>query len=181
MPHIIYLSAVLLELIFSLCFTVFWISLIYSDLKGSPFVASKVKEIKYILKEAHLKKGQKFYDLGCGDGRVVRKAVELYGVCGVGIDVNPCLIYWSRLMSKFQKLKNVAFKVGDISKIDFRDAQVIYIFLMPKFLKILQPQLKAKLRPNTLVISHGFKLEEMKNRLFKTIPHTPFPTYFYRI
>lgn len=181
MNLLIYLAAVSAELIFLISFVVFWISLIYSDLKGSPFVASKMKEVEYILKEANLKKGQIFYDLGCGDGRVVRKAVQLYGVYGVGIDVNLWLIYWSRLMSKFQKLKNIEFKVADICKIDLHDAQVIYIFLMPKFLEKLAPKFVGELKKNTLIISHGFKLEEMTNHLFKTIPHTPFPTYFYRI
>lgn len=65
---------------------------------GPPFVPTPQKTVNEILKKLNLKKGMVFYDLGCGDGRVVRSAVKHYGVIGIGVDLNPFLITYCRLV-----------------------------------------------------------------------------------
>ncbi len=37
-----------------------------------------------------------FYDLGCGDGRVVVEAVKRYGLVGKGVDIDPARIIQSK-------------------------------------------------------------------------------------
>lgn len=181
MNLIFYLFGLCLELIFILSFTIFWIYLIYSDLKGSPFVPSKKREVDFILKEAGFKKGQKLYDLGCGDGRVIREAAAKYHIVGTGVDVNPFLIWYARFMSRIQKVQGVTFRCADVFKVNIRNADVVYVFLMPKILKRLLPKFQKELRKGARIISHGFKIEGLEKRLVQTIFHAPFPTYFYRM
>ncbi|MFH0979739.1 MAG: class I SAM-dependent methyltransferase, partial [Candidatus Roizmanbacteria bacterium] len=107
---ILYLLLILLLLAFLIFMSVYTVFLIYSSAMGSPYVATSKKRIQEILKEANLKKGKIFVELGCGDGRIVRTAVKHYEVKGVGIDINPLLIYWAKILGK----NKAQFKVENI-------------------------------------------------------------------
>lgn len=178
---LLYISFIFLELVFFILFAVYMVFLVISHLKGSPYVPSNSKVLDEILKTVKLKKGTVFYDLGCGDGRVVKKAVEKYNVKGYGFDINPMLLFIAWLFAKFSRLKNIYFINQDINQVDLSKADVVYVFLMPDFLKKLKPKFLKELRRGAVVISHGFKIEDWNRRLFKKLDNKPFPTYFYRI
>ena len=174
--------------------SVYTLSLIYSSLMGAPYVATRKKRIEEILKEAGLKKGKIFVEVGCGDGRIVRTAVKKYQVKGVGIDINPLLIIWARLLSHSRldresdsRLRgndnklDIIFKVENIFDTDLRKADYVYLFLMPKLIEKLALKINKELRKGTIVISHGFPIKRWKKKLFKTLERTPFPTYYYRV
>jgi len=148
---------------------------------GSPYVPSKQKEVELILKEAELKKGKIFMELGCGDARVVRAAVVKYGVYGIGIDINPVIIFYAKILAKIQKIKKIVLRVENIFDSKLTNADYIYLFLMPDLLIKLTPLIKPQLKKNSMIISHGFKLIGWEKYLIKTISHSPFPTYFYKI
>ena len=38
-------------------------------------------------------------ELGSGDGRIVRRAVQVHGVKGIGVDINSLLIILSKLLA----------------------------------------------------------------------------------
>jgi len=181
LPYLLYWLVVIFELVFSFGIAVYSISLLVSSFKGAPYVPTKNKEIDVLLEEAKLKKGQLFFDLGCGDGRVVRIATERYGVRGIGYDVNPVLVRYARFLAKIKKVKGVQFFRKNIFDVDLKEVDVIYIFLMPKLMAKFLPKMKKELRKNTLIISHGFKVEGLEKKLFKKLDRKPFPTYFYRI
>ncbi|MBI3620030.1 class I SAM-dependent methyltransferase [Candidatus Roizmanbacteria bacterium] len=176
---LLYWTALLTELGFFFAFSVYVIFLIYSHTKGSPYVPSKQKELAYILSEAGLKKGMVFYDLGSGDGRAVMTAVSKYEVRGIGVDINPLLIWEARLKARFKNLKQISFIKKNIDDVNLTRANVVYVFLMPDLLKKLKIKFESELKKKVTVISHGFKIEGWDNKLVKTIPRSPFPTYFY--
>lgn len=176
---IVYFSLIILELLFSLSFAIFVISLLFSSIMGSPYVPTKTKEINEILAIVDPKKNQLFLELGCGDGRVLREATKKYYVCGLGIDVNPLLISLAKIKSGWQKLSNINFKRQNILKSDLSQADVIYIFLMPELIEKLRSKLESETKKNAVIISHGFKIKNWDDRLFKILPNKPFPTYFY--
>ena len=170
-----------LELLFFALFAIYIIFLIYSSIKGSPYVPSSKKEIAYILDHANLKKNQVFLDLGCGDGRVVRYAVKKFQTKGIGVDINMFLILLAKLFTKINHINNIEFLHLDIVKDSLPTADVIYIFLMPKLIKSISPKLKKQLLDGALIISHGFKIEDLSKYLKEEIDHQPFPTYFYKL
>lgn len=176
-----YYFVLILELIFAFSIASYMVGLVYSSLKGAPYVPTAMKEVRFILKEAGLKKNQIFLELGSGDGRVTREAVTKYGVRGVGIEINPVLILISRLWTKIKKIKNVKFKKEDILRTDISRADVIYLFLFPELIAKFSGKIKNKSKKNLLLISHGFKVDGFEKYLFKTINHIPFPTYYYRL
>lgn len=162
--------------------TIYTLSLIYSSFKGSPYVASKNKELEVILKELKPKRGKLITELGSGDGRFLRKAAKIYDVRGFGVDVNLLLVIWSNFLAKLDKVdKNVFFDKKNIFDVDLTKADYVYIFLMPKLIEQLTPKLKKELKKDTIVVSHGFPIKGLNNNLFKILKRKPFPTYYYRI
>lgn len=162
--------------------SVYTLSLLYSSLKGSPYVASKNREIEIILKELKPIKGKFMVELGSGDGRMLRHAAKNYKVKGIGVDVNGLLIFWSNFLAKIDKVgEYVKFVKKNIFDTDLKEADYVYIFLMPKLIDNFTPKLKRELRKGAIVISHGFPVPGLKNKLYKTLKRNPFPTYYYRI
>lgn len=175
-----YLLGVLVELSFLIFFCIYLASITYSALRGAFYVATNQKEIDIFLKAANLKKGQYFLELGSGDGRVLRTAAIQYGVFGKGIDINPSLNWIANFLSKRSGLKNIEFRTENVKKTDFRKADVIYVFLMPKLIRTFQDRLLKESKKNVLVITHGFNMHSMDKYLVKTIERKPFSTYFYQ-
>jgi len=170
-------------LLFLIFFSIYALLLIYSSLNGSPYVGTNNKKIVRILTSADLKKDSFFIDLGCGDGRVVLTAVSNFKVKGIGVDINPFLIKIANLKAKIQSVdkKSVKFICQNILKTDITGADFIYLFLLPNLIKRLKPKLEKELKKNTIIISHGFKIEGWEKKLIKKLPDLPFPTYYYKI
>jgi SAM-dependent methyltransferase len=176
-----YFILLIIELIIAIGLSVFAVSMLYSSFKGSPYVPTKLKEVIDIMTQASLKKGSVFIELGCGDGRAVREAVKRFGVKGTGVDINPVLILWAKILSWWKKVKGVRFKVENIFDTDLRKADYVYLFLMPELIESLKPKLKKEMKKGAVVISHGFNIHGWDKYRYKFMDHKPFPTYFYRL
>lgn len=147
------------ELVVVLGVIVYLHSVTFSLLRGAPFVPTKSADIDEILKEINLRPGMKFLELGCGDGRVVCQAVKQYGVVGRGVDVSRLWLLFAR--ARAQRLgidKNVEFIHENILRTDVAWADVIYLYMMPKFLDKHAQSIFAKCRPGTIVISYVFEI-----------------------
>jgi len=161
------------------------INLFYSILtRNCPYLGTSPKTIDKILKEAELKEGQSFLELGCGDGRVLRQAAREYKIKGQGIDIHGWAILKAKILARGQSIE---FKKGNIFKADFGGADVIYLFLTREILAKLAPKLKNEMKRGALLISHGFKVPEFEESLFKIVEHEEdLPgfqkrTYFYKM
>lgn len=176
-----YVGILFLELIILIFLNFYLISLFISHFKGAPFVPTGKKKIDKILSLLRPRKGRCFYDLGCGDGRVVKKAAEKFNLTGIGVDINPFLILTLKLESFCFKRNNPQYIYKDIFKINLKKADYIYCFLMPPLLEKLRVKFDRELKKNTIVISHGFKIPNWNKNLFYTLYDKPFNTYFYKI
>lgn len=163
-----------------LLITVFGFFAIISDLKGAPFVPTQSSLILQILAGANLKPGQVFLELGSGDGRVTRLAVKKFGVIGRGVDIHPLLVWYANWVANFQLL-NAHFNRQDFFQTDLGQADVIFVFLHPKSLKKLAAKFLSECQSGTLIISHGFKIAGLEQKLIKTQKRRLFSTYFYRL
>ncbi len=159
-------------------------SLIFSSLMGAPYVPTKNKLAIEILKEVKFKKNGLFVELGSGDARVVRTAVKLYRVKGLAVDINGLLIFWSKILKfldpRLRGDDRLVFLNKNILKVDLKNADYIYLFLFPALIKKLIPNFDRDLKKGTIIISHGFQVEEYKRKLIKKVDRSTFPTYYYR-
>ncbi len=129
------------------------ISLSWFAGSDAPYVPTKNERIKKILKLAGLKKGKVFYELGSGDGRVVIAAAKM-GAKAIGIEQSWIRIFMSRW--KARNLSNAKFIHGDIFKQDLSNADLVFVFLLPRGVERLEPTLRKSLKKGAKVITQTF-------------------------
>ena len=135
------------------------------------FVPTHEKVVQAMLKLADVKKGDTVYDLGCGDGRIVISAVKDFNAKrGIGLDYNPERLADCKKRMKDEKLteeqvKRLTFKQGDVLKMtpeDFKDVDVVTLYLYPEVNLRLRPVLQKGLKEGARVVSHDFDMGDWK-------------------
>jgi SAM-dependent methyltransferase len=108
-----------------------------------------------MLELAEVTKDDLVYDLGSGDGRIVNLAAERYGVRGVGVEIDPQLVWFSRRSAKRKRVDHlVRFLNEDALTVDISPATVITLYLSPAANLLLRTKLQRQLRPGARVVSH---------------------------
>jgi SAM-dependent methyltransferase len=149
-----------------------------------PFVPTPQHVVEAMLKLAEVKKGDRLYDLGSGDGRLVITAAKLYGVRGTGYDIDPQRIQEANANAKKEGVENlVRFVNQDLFESDFSDASVITLYLLPGINLKLRPKLWKETKPGTRIVSHSFDMGDWqpekqinvdgRNLYFWTTPSKP--------
>jgi SAM-dependent methyltransferase len=108
-----------------------------------------------MLDMANVKAGERVVDLGSGDGKIAIAAAKR-GAIARGIEYNPDMVALSRRNAQAQRV-NVDFIQGDIFALDFTDADVITLYLLPQLNERLRPIL-LDMKPGTRVASHQFNM-----------------------
>ena len=124
-----------------------------------PYVPTPEPVVNAMLKLAQVKRGYVLYDLGSGDGRIVIAAAKRYGVRGTGVDIDPRRIDEANANARKAGVAGrVRFVNQDLFAIDFSEATVVTLYLLPRINLQLRPKLLAELRPGTRIVSHGFDM-----------------------
>jgi SAM-dependent methyltransferase len=129
------------------------------DAPRVPYVPTPEAVVEKMLGMAAVTGKDVVYDLGCGDGRIVITAAKKYGARGVGIDINPVRIAEANENLKKEKLGDkVKFVQGDIFDIDFSEATVVTLYLLPEINLELRPHLWRQLPVGARVVSHDYSM-----------------------
>lgn len=154
----------------------FYGSVLNSLRREAPYVPTGRRELQWILREVvRVMPGEVFYDLGSGDGRVVRAAAKL-GARAVGFEQSWVLTWWSRVLSwwdvarhfmcryagdkppRYKPQDDARFVCGNYLSQNLSQANVIFCYLMPKAMEHLKPKFESELKPGTRIISRAFKI-----------------------
>lgn len=123
-----------------------------------PFIVTPDHLVGEMLNLAEVEPGDRVYDLGSGDGRLVI-AAGAAGALGVGVEYDSRLVELSRANAAERGLASrVQILHGDIFETDVSDADVVMLYLSPEFNLRLRPRLLAQLRPGSRVVSHAFHM-----------------------
>jgi tRNA A58 N-methylase Trm61 len=129
----------------------------------APFVQTPVEVAKKMIQLADLKPGQKLFDLGAGDGRLVIMAAQETAASAVGVEMREDLIERARTEIKKLNLEGKVRMVhDDFFNVDLSEADVVTLYLTTSGNERLRPKLEHELKKGAKVISHDFKVGNWK-------------------
>jgi cyclopropane fatty-acyl-phospholipid synthase-like methyltransferase len=124
-----------------------------------------------MLEIAEVKKGDVVYDLGSGDGRIVIRAAQKYGVRAVGIEMDSWLLAKARKDAKAAGVSHlVQFRREDALKVDLSKATVVTLYMLPWFNEAMKPNFKKFLKPGSRIVAHDFGIEDWEPDKTEKLP-----------
>ena len=142
-------------------------------IKSAPWDPTPTRAVRRMLEMADLKKGEKLYDLGCGDGRIIIIAAKYYRANAVGIELDPLRYFITKIRIKRNGLKNARAVRENLFNTDLTDADVVTMFLHQSVNNRMKNKLIKELKDGARVVSHiwtfdGWKPDEIdkKNRVY---------------
>lgn len=124
-----------------------------------PFVPTPGDTVSSMISLANIEPGERVYDLGCGDGRLLITAAEK-GAFAIGYELSlpTFLLAVFRTMGK----KNIRVRFGDFWTKDFSDADVIVCYLLSGKMQEFQRKIWPQLKPGCRVVSHSFSMPNVE-------------------
>ncbi|HZF19638.1 MAG TPA: class I SAM-dependent methyltransferase [Burkholderiales bacterium] len=130
---------------------------------AGPYVPTPWVIVDAMLNLADIRADDVVYDLGSGDGRLVITAAKRYKARGVGVELQPELVALANEGAKKEGVADrVKFIQGDLFETDIREATVVTLYLLPRFVTRLVPRFLAELKPGTRIVSHDYPLAPWK-------------------
>ena len=119
-----------------------------------PYVPIDRSEMILAIKALNLSKGDRFVDIGSGDGRVVVYVAKKYPeIECVGVELNSLLILWSRFIAWVLRLNNVKFIRADALEFEVSSFNKLFIYLTLDLVTPLVSRMLLELKPGSLVVS----------------------------
>jgi outer membrane protein assembly factor BamB/precorrin-6B methylase 2 len=126
------------------------------------FVPTPQDVVERMLELAQVRRDDAVWDLGCGDGRIVITAAKKYGCRAAGYDLDPQCVRLSREGVRTHDVGHlVTIEKRDIFTLDLSKADVVTLYLLPRTVERLLPQL-ARLRPGARIVAHAFALPGLR-------------------
>ncbi|MBU1179440.1 methionine biosynthesis protein MetW [Patescibacteria group bacterium] len=143
-----------------------------AGLLAAPYVPTRKKDVARFLELAQIKKGDIVYDLGCGDGRILKSA-KSRGARVIGYELS-ILNY---LLCRFRGLE-MRFK--NFFKSNFEDADIVYMFLSKKAHNKMGKVLQSQMKKGSRIICYVWPIDGLKPETIDKLPSRP-NLYLYRI
>jgi predicted RNA methylase len=133
-----------------------------NDKKLAPYYPTPPSVVQKMLETAGLQAGERMFDLGSGDGRIVLMAATKFKADATGVELDPSLARQSSEEVRRQGLKNARIIEGDILTQDYSAADVVTAYLLPKAMQLVKPILEKQLKKGARVIAHDFEMAGWK-------------------
>lgn len=133
---------------------------IKSIINGSPPIPSPKEEIRYALKAAELSKGDIFYDLGSGTGRVVNIAKKDFGAEAIGIEYSLFWFLFSKINLFIHGTKAKVYRKNFLKQ-DISDADVLYTYISSTLMKKLEKRLEKE-KISVKIVSYCFSFPNLE-------------------
>jgi protein-L-isoaspartate O-methyltransferase len=129
------------------------------DAKLAPYYPTPQTIVDKMLQLGGLKAGEKMYDLGSGDGRLVIMAAQKYHADAIGVELDKDLARQS--MERIHKLgleRTAHIVNGDLLVQNYSSADLVTVYLLPDSINNkVQPLLDRQLKKGARVVAHDFE------------------------
>src|SRR5512147_887475 len=127
--------------------------------KLAPYYPTPETVVEKMLQLGGLKAGEKMFDLGSGDGRIVIMAAQKFHADATGIEFDKDL--WRQSTDKIKSLnlqKTARIIHGDIMLQDYSSADLITVYLLPSSNDKVRPLLEKQLKKGARIVAHDFEM-----------------------
>ncbi len=129
--------------------------------KLAPYYPTPETIVEKMLQLGGLKAGEKMYDLGSGDGRIVIMAAQKFHADAIGVELDKDLCRQS--LARIQKLgleQSAHIVNGDLLKQNYSSADLVTVYLLPESIdNKVQPLLDRQLKKGARVVAHDFEFK----------------------
>lgn len=137
----------------------------YATWSGAPFVPTPKKILDRMVRLAGIRPGERVYDLGCGDGRLVFAAAKRQAKA-VGFELSVPTFLYAKLLSLFHPRACIRFR--DFWSQDYRDADVIFCYLLTDTMQTFKRKVWPQVKTGCRVVSHSFKMADVEPTVRET-------------
>jgi protein-L-isoaspartate O-methyltransferase len=132
-----------------------------SGAKIAPYVPTPETIVEKMLQLGGLKAGEKMYDLGSGDGRIVIMAARKFKANAYGVEIDAALVRQSVAKARTLGLAGTAHIIeGDLLQQDYSSADLLTIYLLPVAIEKVTPILDQQLKKGARVVVHDFEFPQ---------------------
>ena len=128
--------------------------------KLAPYYPTPETVVEKMLQLGGLKAGEKMFDLGSGDGRIVIMAAQKFHADANGVELKKDLVKDS--LDRIRKLgleKSAHILQGDLLKQNYSSADLVTVYLLPVSNDKVQSLLDKQLKKGTRVVAHDFEFK----------------------
>jgi len=128
--------------------------------KLAPYYPTPNTIVEKMLLMGGLKAGEKMFDLGSGDGRIVVMAAQKFHAQATGVELDKDLCRQSLDKIKRMGLQDNAHIInGDLLKQVYTSADLITVYLLPISNDKVTPLLEKQLKKGARVVAHDFEFK----------------------
>lgn len=173
------MSETVLLLILAIFLIVISIPTFYAGFIGAPLVFTPKGAIRKALRKAGARKGEKFYDLGCGTGRTLIISDKEFGLKTVGFELSPIIYFIAKINIFLNSAKNSEIRMQNAYNQNLSDADIVFCFLSVDPMEKLKSKFLRELKSGARIISYSFKIKGWEPE--ETITGYPGNVYIYRV
>ncbi len=130
----------------------------------APYYPTPDTVVLKMLQLGALKAGEKMFDLGSGDGRIVILAAQKFHAEAVGVELDNDL--YRKSMERIRSLgleRSARIVHGDLLAQNYSSADLVTVYLLPDAINNqVEPLLDRQLKKGARVVAHDFEFRNWK-------------------
>lgn len=147
------------------------LNLIQRMLQDFPYLPSPLSVVDAALDLAEPKPNEVLADLGCGDGTVLIRAAERFGVFNVGFEIDSKLVKIAKMKVKASGFKNlIEIAHADLFTVDISKFNVVYVYPYPPVVESLSDKIASECKKGSRILVHDYALKNLQPAKMVQVP-----------